>query len=255
MKIQKEDIETFIFVHDQEIILKFEELGKFSGFDDYKYVFLGNRDRSKLTSVNNIMFAYDYEINLENYPKMCSYSGWFLLYKNNLISKKYVNLFEYDVILADDFINKQVEFIDDNYDYYNYTPLSTRIEFVNPRWISELIKFYNKKKINILESLRVNLISKNIDVWPTTSNVTMKSSFFNSYMSKNEEIFDFLKSTEMVGHALERLLGIQTIISKDINMKYIDNMLRHYQLDSHKTQGHNVMDNETALNILGGSKL
>ena len=38
-------------------------------------------------------------------------------------------------------------------------------------------------------------------------------------------------------------------------MKYIDNMLRHYQLDSHKTQGHNVMDNETALNILGGSKL
>jgi len=80
---EKKDRETFIFVHDQDIIIEFEKNNKFSSITNYKYVFLGFGDISLLSGTDIIIYAKDLPYNLELYPKMCAYSGWYVLYKNN----------------------------------------------------------------------------------------------------------------------------------------------------------------------------
>ncbi len=140
------EIETFIFVHDQDIIIKYENNNKFSNLNDYKYVFLGDRQTDKLTNYTNIIFANKFEDNYENYPKMTAYSGWYILYKYNLITKKYVNLFEYDVVLSQDFTEKQLELISENHHTYGYKPYDVNSCFLsNPSWSNGLDNYYFKK--------------------------------------------------------------------------------------------------------------
>ncbi len=95
----KELSETFIFVHDQDIVLEFESSNKLSNLYKYKYVFLGNRPIDKIGYLSNLIIARNYEDNIEQYPLFTSYTGWYCLWKNNLINTKYINLFEYDTIL------------------------------------------------------------------------------------------------------------------------------------------------------------
>jgi hypothetical protein len=56
--------ETFIFVHDQNLILDFETKSKFSNLYKYTYVFLGNRPTDKLGDVKNLFIAQILRITL-----------------------------------------------------------------------------------------------------------------------------------------------------------------------------------------------
>jgi hypothetical protein len=95
--------ETFIFVHDQDLIINFEENKKFENLYTYRYVFLGNRPIDKISHMDNVIIARNYEDNLEEYPLFTSYTGWYLLWKHKLIKTRYVNLFEYDIVLDNNF--------------------------------------------------------------------------------------------------------------------------------------------------------
>lgn len=235
-------IETFIFVHDQNIIVDYEQNNKFKDFDDYKYVFLGFGDTTKLVDLTNIIYAKDLKYNLEKYNKMCAYSGWYVLFMNELVTADYVNLFEYDVTICDNFINKLSDEISDYIDIYSYVPMDIRIEFItNPLWISDLAKFYSfKKKTNLIKEVSDKIIENNIGIWASTSNVTLNSDFFYDYMNDVCEIFEWMKQWNSVGHGLERLLAIYLILNNKTNIKYFNHLIKHYQLDSHKTQHHSV---------------
>lgn len=249
------DIESFIFIHDQDIILKYEENEKFSNLLNYTYVFVGNRPIDKLKDIKNIIYANSFEDNYENYPKMTAYSGWYILYKYNLISKKYVNLFEYDIVLSEDFNEKQIKHINDNYNIYGYKPFDVNACFLdNPIWSDGLTQYYSKKYgISLLNHI-INLCkSKNINYWSTTSNVTFNTKFFKSYMENNLEIFEYLKNYDSVGHNLERNLSVYYILN-DINIEYILNSLTHYQLDSHMTQGISLSNFDTNIDNLTKNK-
>jgi hypothetical protein len=233
------DIETFIFIHNQEILLEFEKNNKFKNFCNYKYVFLGYGETNKLNYLNNIIYARDLPNNLEKYDKMCAYSGWYVLYMNELISSEYVNLFEYDISITDDFIDKLGEIINENSNIYSYVPFDIRVEFLNPKWIGDLSKFYKvKKKIDLVPELMKKINEKNISHWASTSNITFNSDFFFDYMNDVAEIFEWMKIWGSVGHALERLLSFYLILNNINNITYVNGLLHHYQLDSHKTQLH-----------------
>ena len=95
-------METFIFVHDENIILDYINANKFSKIKNLKYVFVGNNEIEKIKNLDNVIICRDLPYNLENYPKLTSFTGWYALWKNNLIKSNFINLFEYDVNLNDD---------------------------------------------------------------------------------------------------------------------------------------------------------
>ena len=230
------NIQTFVFVHDQDIVEYYENIKKFNNIPNFKYVFLGNGSIEKIYGIDNLIIARDLPYNLENYPKMCAYSGWYVLYKNNLIDHEYVNLLEYDVNLNVNFIPNILNIInsDQSIDFYGYVPFSINNCFlVNENLKGKLNEYYPdlERKINN------KCFKRYITEWSSTSNSTMKKDFFYRYMTESENIFLWMKDFQSVGHELERNLSIFQILNEDVEVKYIKGMLNHFQLDSHKTQG------------------
>jgi len=236
MKKKKTDIETFIFIHNQDIILKFEQTKKFSDLSCYTYVFLGNGPTDKLKNIENLIIATDFEDNLEQYPNMCAYSGWYLLYRNKLIKTKYVTLLEYDVVLTVDFEKRLKESLTDDINIYGYVPVGMDGQLLYVSGAKSIINYYNSNfNIDLRDNITKICIRKNIDRWISTSNVTLNSDFFHKYMDENVKLFQSIAYHKLVGHAIERLLSMYYIIN-DIPVLIIDGVLYHYQLDSHFTQ-------------------
>jgi hypothetical protein len=237
-------IETFIFVHDEQIILEFLKVKKFSSLPNLKYVFLGNKSVEKVKDLDNIIIARDLKYNMEEYPKFTSFTGWYALWKNNLINSDYVNLFEYDINIKDELPDRIENIINENSpDFIGYQPLSlTAFDYIsNIRWVSDIIPSIKKHYDVDIYDL-VNKIIQNKEyggVWSCTSNSTFSRQSFIEYMTWFEKLISDLKDTQTCGHAHERSTSFFCFIHKK-NISIIHNLMSHFQLDSHKTQGHHV---------------
>ena len=75
--------------------------------------------------------------------------------------------------------------------------------------------------------------------WSSTSNSTMLYDYFNSYMTWFTPISELIKSSKTAGHAHERSISFYYIVNK-INVMLTQGLIKHYQMDSHGTQGHYV---------------
>jgi len=234
--------ETFIFCHDQDIIIDYEKSGKFSNLKKYRYVFLGNRPVDKIEDNSNIIIARNLPFNLEEYPNINAYTGWYALWKNNLIKTPYINLFEYDVIL-----NKNLEQIIDKFMYENqnmigYIPFPcSNYHFIdNKNWVEELFGAIKQVyKVDLEKTIRFYMRQNPKLVWSTTSNCTMKVSFFNDYMKWFEPLADSIKHSKTAGHGHERSTTFYCLMYKH-NPFITQGLIKHYQMNSHGTQDHYV---------------
>lgn len=238
----KSQNETFIFIHDQDLILDFESKRKFSGLYNYRYVFLGQRPTDKICKMSNVLIARNYDDNLEAYPLFTSYTGWYFLWKNNFIKTKYINLLEYDVILDKNFDQSHTKFYNEKAEIIGYVPFPmNHYHFImNPDWNENILPIIqNKNKVD-LKKYFSKIIKQNPNaVWSSTSNTTFRSDIFDQYMKWFQPIGDQIKETKTCGHAHERSITFFTHLMNK-KMLITNNLLKHLQLDSHKTQGHNV---------------
>lgn len=241
--------ETFIFIHDQDLILSFEESKKFHNLYSYKYVFLGKRPVDKILGMENLIVARDYEDNLEEYPLFTSYTGWYVLWKHNLIKTKYVNLFEYDIVLDNNFSIHQSRILSEGLQMIGYVPFPmSHFHFVqNPEWNEHILPIINRiYKFDVAQYVQ-RVVSQNPRaLWSSTSNTTFRKDIFDEYMKWFRPIGNQIKETKTCGHAHERSITYFTFV-KNKKMVLIDHLLKHIQMDSHKTQGHFV-NKENELN-------
>jgi hypothetical protein len=234
--------ETFIFCHDQNIILDYEKSGKFNHIKNYRYVFLGNRDTDKIEDNSKIIIAKNLEYNLEEYPNMNAYTGWYALWKNKLISTPYVNLFEYDVIL-----NKNIEQIIHKFMYeeekmIGYIPFScSNYHFIdNKDWTTDLFDAIKQVyKIDLEKTIRIYIKNNPNMSWSTTSNCTMKTSFFEGYMKWFEPLAQLIKHSKTAGHGHERSTTFYSLMYKH-KIILTQGYIKHFQMNSHGTQDHHV---------------
>ena len=240
--ITENDNQIYICVHDQNIIIEYEKNNKFGNLKNYQYLFLGNRDIDLIENNPKVIIANKFDDNLEDYPYLTAYTGWYLLWKHNLIKTKYVTLLEYDVILNENFEQVISKFTYDNSELIGYVPLSvSNYHFINnPDWVSE---FFSSFKIvynqNIENTLKV-LINKNPNMyWSSTSNTTFRTDIFNEFMKWFDPIVSLIKESKTSGHAFERAVSFY-YLTKNKKMILTNGLLQHIQMDSHKTQGHSV---------------
>jgi hypothetical protein len=243
IEIYEENVsETFIFVHNQDYILDFEKNNKFQLLNKYTYVFLGNGNIDKLSEVRNLIVARNLKHNIEQYPKLTSFTGWYCLWKNNLISTNYVNLFEYDILINPNIEQYLNRFYYENMEIVGFVPLQmSNFHFIeNKRWNEHILPSIKKHyKVDLKEVYSKQIMSNPNTVWSTTSNVTMRFDIFNSYMNWFQPILNDIIETETSGHAFERSI---TYFSTIKNKKFLitNGLIKHLQLDTHKTQGHEV---------------
>ena len=76
-----------------------------SKYENPSIIFVGNSEINNNNS--NIIIARDLIHNIENEPKLLTFTAWYLIAKNNLfLEYDYLCLFEYDVILEENFEKK-----------------------------------------------------------------------------------------------------------------------------------------------------
>jgi len=230
-------IETFIFIHDQEIVLDFLSKNKFKEFSQFKYVFLGNGNTDKINHLSNLIISRDLPVNIEQYPKLTSFTGWYSLVKNNLIDSEYVNFFEYDVNFVpniedsiNEILNKEIDFIG-----YFPMPLTDPVYVSQRQYVDELIKIIKTKTNVDVDDIIKNLIDSNIKgYWSSSSNSTWKSSEITKYVNWMSNFIPNIVDSNFCGHMHERSLSFYYFI---YNLKVIltDGLAQHFQLNSHKT--------------------
>jgi hypothetical protein len=229
-------LQTFIFVHNQDIIIDYINVNKFSELGDVTYVFLGNQPTDKITGLNNVIICRDLEYNIESYPKFTSFTGWYALWKNNLIKSDFINLFEYDINLNPDF-NVQILFnFFKKYKVFGYIPLKVSdYNYVGHQiWIQNLNLSIEKNY-----GININNFIKSLDsqkIITMTSNHTFKYEVFCTYMEWMEKMIDDIKESHFSGHEVERSISLFYLL-KNIDYIFLPNLIHHFQFDSHGTQG------------------
>lgn len=225
-------ISTYIFVHDQQIILDADASQKFNVLPEPKYVFLGNKPVDKIISRTDVIIARDLPCNMEQYPKFCSFTGWYVLWKNNLIKSEYVHLFEYDIDIHPEFKQTVESLLQQQPDFIGYVPKFFDFFYIHPpeylAGIDKSIKInYDIDIIEFIDTLRKQ---KKGQQWSTTSNSTFSLKTFSEYMIWFEKLIDDLKDNTMSGHAHERSISFfyllhnkKVFLTKDLIKHFILN--------------------------------
>jgi hypothetical protein len=233
-------IETFITVHDQNIILDNEKTQKYKQLSKYKYLFVGNGDISLLSHLDNVIIGRDLEKNIENLNYFCDFTAWFFIIKNNLITTKFVSLIQYDTDISDDFENVTLSKLSENEDViFGYVPyLIDSYDFLGNKDITiplcESVK--NIYNINVIDLVRVYKTNNIQDLfWVSSNNVAMSFKNLEKFINWCEPLIYNMGNQKFSGHAMERSIKIFCILH-DIKNDYILEKLKHYQLDSHNTQ-------------------
>ena len=249
------DNETFICVHDQNIILDYEKSSKFSVLKNYRYIFLGDRPTDLIQNNSKVIIARNYEFNLEDYPYFTAFTGWYLLWKNKLTTTKYVTLLEYDTIVTENFEQIISKMIYENKPMIGYVPVSVNnYHYIqNKNWVEHIFKgISDVYKMNIETKLK-SIISKNPNLnWSSTSNVTFRNDIFNDFMKWFEPLIPHLKDTKTSGHAFERAVSFYYLI-KNKEMVLTNGVIKHVQMDSHKTQGHSIDFEKNMSNLINNT--
>jgi hypothetical protein len=204
--------QTFIFVHDQYIVLDYLAAGKFNELPDVKYVFLGMRPSDQighLVDMGKVIIARDLPDNIEHYPNLVAWTGWYAIARNGLITADIVNLFEYDVNL----LGWKQPMASVGYFWHPYAD--------NTWWN------YN----GIKTELRKLEISVTNDPLPMTSNYTLFAERINTFVKALMES-DLDPEHPQAGHIVERYCSAYFQFKVTAA-----GGLTHLYADSHGTQG------------------
>lgn len=200
---------TFIFVHDQQIVLDYIAAKKFSDLPDVKYCFLGQRPTDRIEHLSNVIIARDLPDNIEHFPNLVAWTGWYALVRNDLIKTDLVNLFEYDVNV----VGKWVQ-ADESCAYFSY-PSTDEV------WWN-----YNGIREGVLKSVPKEYKGKDV---PMTSNYTLDTWNISNII---DEALAIDPLHPQAGHIMERVCSWFVD-----HLPIHTNRLTHLYADSHGTQG------------------
>jgi len=205
---------TFIFVHDQYIVLDYLAAGKFNDLPEVKYVFLGMRPTDQiehLVDMGKVIIARNLPDNIEHFPNLVAWTGWYALVRNDLIKTELVNLFEYDVNVVGRWVQSSETcgyFVWPSTDevWWNYNGIQEEVE----EWIATDRSKYHGTSM------------------PMTSNYTLRQYDVNLFM---QYTFPFVENPQ-AGHIMERCCSWFFEA-----YRIYTNRLTHLYADSHGTQG------------------
>jgi hypothetical protein len=210
---------TFIFVHDQQIVLDYIAAGKFHDLPDVKYCFLGMRPTDRIEDLPNVIIARNLPDNIEHYPNLVAWTGWYALVRNGLIKTDIVNLFEYDVNVVGDWVQPT--------ESTNYFPYPSTDE----NWWN-----YNGIRSEVAKCVTDFYEAKHL---PMTSNYTLDQIGLASVMESMEFSIHSKKLNPLhpqAGHIIERIFSFWL----EGEIPIYPNRLTHLYADSHGTQGRNA---------------
>lgn len=249
-------VHTYIFIHSQDILLKYIQRKKFSELTNpLYYVFVGNRPLDKSlfqfypTVLENLIVCREYTDHLEHFPLLCSFTGWYILYKHVFLTlpkherPDYISLFEYDVCLETNFQQNREDLclsVKPMLVGYISLPIHDPMYLLPPEYDFHPLMDAIKKTYHwdILEW--VNHQENFEKVASVTMNYTFRLDCFYMFMDWVCPLLSFIIESPWAGHIIERCVSLfyffppHKAIEEQCVWKW--GAVIHAQMDSHGTQ-------------------
>lgn len=228
------NIIPYIFVHDQDIILSYEKHKKLSKhFKEYYYVFLGMKETDLIQNISNVIIARDLPFNIEQFPKLVTYTGWYALVKNNLLKGDYCLMLEYDVVLSPKFMSivKTSIKTSKEKDVFSFIPVDK--DFLFYEYLYPLMNYTEQHTFK--QDRELYIFNGGKSSWMGSSNSIWEYETLVNFVNNFSLLLDKVTTYKDMGHLVERVLTV-FCIDNNIKYRFISGALEHKYLDSHKTQ-------------------
>ncbi|MCE5282760.1 MAG: hypothetical protein LLG93_11720 [Deltaproteobacteria bacterium] len=234
---------AYIFVHDQDIIHKYEDTRKFWKIfgSDFTYVFVGMKPTDAL-NIQNVIICRDLECNIERYNKLVSYTGWYALVKNHLLTHEYNIMLEYDVILSQKFDQVVTQFVKQSRskDVFSFIPVPKDFRFYE--YMNEFFSYMGIEGFPVRREQYIERHKR--EKWMGSSNSIWTRERLIDFVDWFSTVLDTEFMTyPYIGHTVERAITAYCVLN-DIKYNFITGVLRHFYLDSHETQAEHNNGNQ-----------
>ena len=220
-------INYFVCIHNTKLLNMYNH----KSIIQPQYLLLGNNDtheENESTIVCNQLTD-----NIENFPYLCSYTGWYAVSKNKLCDQNIVSLLEYDTLLSNNFYisNKEIINKQKNNQYiiaYSKTSTNHYVFYKSTPWLEIALK--QTHDIDLISF--VNKYHQTYPFWPTTTNITMPRIVLAQFIDWFQPMCKVFRHHPMGAYVHERAFFIYCVLH-NINIIYDTNILEHKQLSSH----------------------
>lgn len=226
------EIETFVIVHDQDLLLACEEEGRFAGLPHYQYLFVGPREVSRLAARSNVIIARELPDNIESYPNLLSFTGWYAVARNGLARTPWVTLLEFDVRLARDFSVSTLEQLRASDGVVGYVPFSfshPMYLYATPWLIPALRQAHG---LDLPGLIRDHLDAGGVDQWAATTNASLPASALAKFVDWFLPVSRVFQRDAIGAHVHERALPA-FCIATGLPHLVLPGVLEHGQARSH----------------------
>lgn len=223
-------VETYITVHDQDLLLECERSGQFAQLSSHTYLFVGHRPVDRIPADVKVIVARDYEPNMEHLPQFYDYTGWHVLAKHKLIKARYAIFLQYDMHINDEQLEVScVARLAKRPGMIAFTAghrLANNFMLLIPGFEADYRRGLAVKGVNMDAWPDFN-------EWPSTQGTAWRTELFNHYMGWFEPLFDVFAPSVWAGHLAERCVKAFSAIS--YKEQYLVGAITHHAQDCHGT--------------------
>ena len=223
-------VEAYITVHDQDLLLECERTQQFAQLSSYTYLFVGHRPVDRVPDHVKIIVCRDYEPNIEHWPQLYDFTGWYVLAKHRLIKAQYVICLQYDMHIIHPRLEQRcADWLWDSPGIIAFT--------AGHRLAGNFM--LNIAGFEALYSAGLSLKHMNMDTWPdfnewpSTQGAAWRWNVLIEYMEWLEPMFELFAPNVWAGHLLERTVKAYSV--RTTPEQYMPNVINHKALDCHGT--------------------
>lgn len=222
-------IQTFVTVHDADIVRRCEEEERFGSLGERHYLFVGQRPVGQ--EIGPTVIPRRLIDNLEHLPQFYDFTGWWALARHRLIVRPNVMLLQYDMHVASPTLEADVDAM--------LTEASGPVAFTAGHNLAGnymlMIDGFERTFRDGMATIGVDPASwPEFNEWPTTQGMAWRTEEFYDFMMWFRPLFDVFADNRYAGHLAERCVKAWCV-TRGVEPRYLPGVIGHEAKDCHGT--------------------
>ena len=235
-QVDPTDLETFVIIHDQDLLIQAERERRYANVGRYRYLFVGAGSVSRVGSRPDVIVARSLPDNLEHFPALLSFTGWYAIARNRLATTRRVALLEYDVRLHRDVERRVANALDARRAVVGFIPhrLTDPVFLHTTPWLIDSTR--DVYGLDLVAMIRDHLECGRPDRWLATSNRAMDVDTLAAFVDWFMPLTEVFRHDLSGSHVHERAVSIFCMVS-GIDEVLVPEAVEHEQRWSHRSGG------------------
>ena len=204
----------------------------FASLGKHRYLLVGMGDADLVHDREDVIVARFLPDNIERYPDLLSFTGWYAVARNELATTPCVALLEHDVRLSPDFEPRTLDALRDRRAMAGYVP----VRLTNPMYLHAtpwlMTSLSTTYGIDVSNLVREHLARGEVDRWTATSNHALWVDDLAAFVEWFLPLSVSFRDDPLGSGVHERAVPVFCLL-RGIADRYVPGVLDHHQVASH----------------------